>query len=202
VIVLVGPPGAGKTTNLVKLAVSYGLAQGKSVHFISVDNYRIGGADQLRTFAGILGAGFQALETVRGLDTAIEEARSKDLIFVDTPGFSRATWEEAAELESWLRSHPQVDTHLVVPASMNAADLRQVVDRFRALQPGKLLFTRLDETEAWGTVVSESLRTALPLAFLSTGQSIPEDIEAASPKRMIQASLARFAPVAAESMAA
>ena len=120
-----------------------GSPKGKSVQLVSIDNYRIGGADQLRSFAGILGVGFQAFETVLGLDAAIDEVRAKDLVFIDTPGFSASTWEESAELRSWLASHPRVDTHLVVPASMNAADLQQVIDRFQVFRPAKLLFTRL-----------------------------------------------------------
>src|SRR5262249_4224449 len=59
----VGPPGAGKTTTLAKLAVRNGLLQGRRVRLISADSQRVGGADQLRTFAAILGVGFQAVES-------------------------------------------------------------------------------------------------------------------------------------------
>ena len=56
---LVGPPGAGKTTTLAKLAVQHGLTARRPVQLLSMDDYRVAGADQLRSYAAILGAGFQ-----------------------------------------------------------------------------------------------------------------------------------------------
>ena len=64
IVALVGPPGSGKTTTLVKLAVNYGLAARRPVLLLSMDTYRVAAADQLRSYAAILGVGFQLLETV------------------------------------------------------------------------------------------------------------------------------------------
>src|ERR1039457_4360206 len=58
---LVGPPGSGKTTTLVKLAVNYGLAARRPVLLLSLDTHRVAAADQLRSYAAILGVGFQLL---------------------------------------------------------------------------------------------------------------------------------------------
>ena len=88
IVALVGPPGSGKTTTLVKLAVNYGLAARRPVLLLSMDTYRVAAADQLRSYAAILGVGFQLLETVSSLAQAIEENRGKELIFIDTPGLA------------------------------------------------------------------------------------------------------------------
>ena len=88
IVALAGPPGSGKTTTLVKLAVNYGLAARRGVLLLSMDTHRVGAADQLRTYAAILGVGFQVLETVGALAQTIEECRGKELIFLDTPGLS------------------------------------------------------------------------------------------------------------------
>ena len=183
-IALVGPPGAGKTTTLVKLAVAYGLRARRSVHLLSVDSCRIGAAEQLRAYAAILGVGFQSLETTRALDQAIFEHRTKSLILVDTPGLSASSLEDGGDLGKWLREHADVDTHLVLPASMRRADLERMVEAFSIFQPGKLLFTRLDETEAWGQIFSLAACTRKPISFLAFGQLIPEDLEPATACRI------------------
>ena len=87
VTALVGPPGTGKTTTLVKLAVVEGLRAGRSVRLISADTQRIGGADQLRTFATILGVPFQAVDSSSALAQAIDAAASADIVLIDTPGY-------------------------------------------------------------------------------------------------------------------
>src|ERR1700691_4387532 len=85
-VALVGPPGAGKTTTLAKLAVAWGLTERRPIALVSMDDFRVGGADQLRSYAAILGAGFQALESVGALAQALDEHRGKRLVLSDTPG--------------------------------------------------------------------------------------------------------------------
>jgi flagellar biosynthesis protein FlhF len=186
IVALVGPPGAGKTTTLVKLAIHYGLAGRRPVLLISADNYRVAAGEQLRYFATILGVGFQALETVGALAQTIEENRSKDLILIDTPGFGFQDIDNAAPLAEFLSSRNDVDTHLVLQSSMKSADLSRVADAFEIFRPGKLLFTRLDETASFGPLFSEAVRTGKPLSFFATGQRIPEDLETAGTGRMVE----------------
>src|SRR5437868_5242922 len=62
-VALVGPPGSGKTATLVKLAVQYGVASRKVSQILTLDTQRVGASDQLRSYAAILGVGFQVLET-------------------------------------------------------------------------------------------------------------------------------------------
>ncbi len=186
IAVLVGPSGAGKTTALVKLAVREGLQKGRSVQLISVDNYRVGGAEQLRSFATILGVAFQYVETPLALSHALRECRRKDLILIDTPGYGPAEAQEAAELAGFLAGRDEIDVHLVLTASTRSADLRRVAERFEPFRPQKLLFTRLDETEAYGGLWSLAARTGKPVSFLSAGQRIPEDLEPASVNRIVE----------------
>lgn len=185
VVALVGPPGSGKTTTLVKLAVAYGLKSRRPVQLLSADMWRIGGAEQLRSYAAILGVGFQALETPRALTQALEEHRHKDLILIDTPGHSQRDMDAAEDLAHVLKSHPEVDTHLTLSASMKSADLKNAVDRHERFGPAKLLFTRLDETASLGTVLNESARTGKPISFMTDGQRIPEDMREATKDRIL-----------------
>jgi flagellar biosynthesis protein FlhF len=196
---LVGPCGAGKTATLVKLAVMHGLSARRPTQVISMDTYRVAAYEQLRSYAGIIGVGFQALATPGALAQALEEHRRKGLILIDTPGFGPGDMDAAAELASFLKSRPDVDTHLVLTASTRSADLSRVVDRYEIFGPRKLLFTRLDETESFGPIWSEAVRTAKAVSFLSAGQRVPEDLEQAAPERIVDLVLR---PAAAGAVAA
>ena len=186
VVALVGPPGAGKTTTLVKLAVAHGLACRRPVLLASVDTYRVAAADQLRSYAAILGVGFQLLETVGVLAQTLEENQGKELIFIDTPGCGFAELDTARDLARFLAARDDIDTHLVLSSSMKSADLSRVIDGFEMFRPARLLFTKLDETTAAGPILNETVRTGKPLSFFATGQCIPEDLEAATPGRLTE----------------
>jgi flagellar biosynthesis protein FlhF len=186
IVALVGPPGAGKTTTLVKLAVNYGLASRRPVLLLSADTYRVAAAEQLRSFATILGVGFQVVETVAALAQAIEENRGKELIFIDTPGLAAGDVADFAGLAQFLSTRSDIDSQMVVSSSMKSADLSRVVDSFEAFRPQRLIFTKLDETGSFGPIFNESVRTGKPLSFFATGQRVPEDLEAASRSRLAE----------------
>jgi flagellar biosynthesis protein FlhF len=193
IVALVGPPGSGKTTTLVKLAVNYGLAARRPTLVLSLDTYRVAAADQLRTYAAILGVGFQVLENPNALAQAIEEHRGKELIFLDTPGLGFADLDAGAGLARFLSSRQDIDTHLVLPASMKGGDLARMIDAYQIFAPQKLLFTKIDETASFGPIVNETVRTGKPVSFLAIGQRIPEDLEAATAANLAAMALSRGA---------
>jgi flagellar biosynthesis protein FlhF len=186
VIALVGPPGAGKTTTLIKLAARYGAGSRSLPQIITTDVFRIAAVDQLRALASILGIGCEVAETPLALAQALEEHGAKELVFIDTPGLANGEMEDGGDLARIIATHPEIDTHLVLPASMKLADMRRVIERYAIFHPDKLLFTRLDETERYGALISEPSRCGLPVSFLASGQQIPDDLEPATKARMIE----------------
>jgi flagellar biosynthesis protein FlhF len=150
-----------------------------------LDTYRIAATEPLRTYASILGVGFQPLEAGFGLRQALTEFRHKDLILIDTPGFGPRDAEASSELASLLVGHPEIEVQLILAATTQSADLTAAVDRFEIFRPAKLLFTRVDETSAFGPAFSEAARTGKPISFLATGQQVPEDLEEATKSRVV-----------------
>ncbi|HSW50524.1 MAG TPA: hypothetical protein VLH09_10130 [Bryobacteraceae bacterium] len=177
---VIGPPGAGKTTTLAKLAVACGLRRRRSVQMLSLDTYRIASSEPLRTYAGILGTGFQAFASTQALQQALGGSPRRDLVLIDTPGFGPRDMDAAAEVAALFASRPEIDVHLVLPATMKSADLTCAVDRFEMFRPSKLLFTRVDETATFGPAFSEAARNTRPISFLATGQQVPEDLREAT----------------------
>jgi flagellar biosynthesis GTPase FlhF len=186
IVALVGPPGVGKTTTLIKLAARYGLTSIKPAQILSADVYRIAAADQLHTLAAILGIGCGIAETAGALAQMLEEHRSKDLVFVDTPGLACADMDDAADLAHLIASHPEIDTHLVLPAFMRASDMARMISQYAMFAPRKLLFTCIDETGSHADMVREAARSRLPVSFLASGQQIPDDLEPADKDRLAE----------------
>ncbi|MGA2595741.1 MAG: hypothetical protein ABSH09_01890 [Bryobacteraceae bacterium] len=175
--VFVGPPGVGKSTVIAKLAVQQCLSQRRTVRIVSIDTDRVGGHERLRMYAGIMGIGFTAANSFAELRDALHETRGKDYALLDTPGFSAGDSAAANDLAAALEGIDGREVHLVLPASMKCADLATCSDFYSVFKPGRLLFTKLDETASVGSIVSEALRLGKPLSFFSTGQGVPEDLE-------------------------
>jgi flagellar biosynthesis protein FlhF len=180
----IGPPGAGKTTTLAKVAATYGLARRASTLVLTCDVRRIAAADQLRTLCGILGVGLEVVETPEVLEHALLEHRNKALILIDTPGCSSRDMAELEEFAAFLANRSEIEKHLVLPASMKNEDLSRVTDTYAIFAYTHLAFSRIDETSTFGCVLNETRRTGRPVSFLCGGPNVPEDLEEADSDRL------------------
>ena len=186
ILVFAGPPGSGKTTTLTKIAIQECLAHRIQVRIISVDPYRVASHEKLRSFAGILGTGFTAASSMREFIEAVDEFRGKNLLLIDTPGYSANDFEGSRDLSGFLGRLSNKEVHLVLPASMKRADLARSVRRFQEFKPDFLLFTKLDETESFGAIISTAIEAAKPISYFASGQAIPDDLEAANLEALLE----------------
>ncbi|HVX64953.1 MAG TPA: hypothetical protein VHA11_00045 [Bryobacteraceae bacterium] len=187
VVALVGPPGAGKTSALIKLAVTVGGASERPLHLISADAWRIGAGEQLHTYASILGITIDTADTPAAVRQAIEANRHKEMILVDTPGLSGADFDLLDDLAGLLARRTDIDKLLVLPATMRSRDLKRCLRNYERFRPDKLLFTHLDETDAFGAMCSAAIAAGIPMAYFSAGQQVPEDLEPASSEKLLDA---------------
>jgi flagellar biosynthesis protein FlhF len=183
IVMLVGPTGAGKTTTIAKLAARAALIDGRRVGLVTLDNYRVGGIEQIRTFADLIGVPVQVAESPAALAGLLDP--SHELTLIDTAGRSprdRAAIEELALHIEGL----DIEVHLVIPAGSSAAQVDELIQRYSALAPVRLLFTKLDECDRAPELALAPARTRLPITWVTTGQAVPEDIEQPSPARVLE----------------
>jgi flagellar biosynthesis protein FlhF len=187
VVALVGPPGAGKTAMIAKFAVKYGLSGRKPALLLSLDTLRVAASEQLRWYASILGMGFQVVSTNCALAQTLEEHRNKELVLIDTAGLTARELEGGSDDADYLAGRADIQKHLVLPASIRAADMARVSSVYRrAFQPSRLIFTRMDEAGVCGPVLCEAARSGLPISFFGAGQRVPEDFEPAQKATLLQ----------------
>ncbi len=184
VVAFVGPTGVGKTTTLAKLAVSGKYHYHKKIALISADTYRMAALEHLNTFAGIAQLPMSAVYTPEELRAAIEAHRDCDLILIDTAGRGQKDEDHIAELKQILAAAERVEVHLVLPANMKGADLLAMARRFDVLPVHNLIVSKVDETKTLGSLLNVLDKIGKPISYLTTGQSIPEDIELANPHRL------------------
>ncbi len=184
VVALVGPTGVGKTTTIAKLAANYRLREKRRVGLITVDTYRIAAVEQLRTYADIIDLPMKVVATPREMREAMQEFSSLDLVLMDTAGRSPRDEVKIQELKTFLGEAEVDEVHLVLSAVASAATLTQTAERFGTAGTTSLILTKLDEATAVGNLLPLVRSSKLPVSYITNGQSVPDDIEAADARRL------------------
>lgn len=186
IVALVGPTGVGKTTTIAKLAALYTKGRKAKVALVTIDTFRVGAVEQLKTYSRIMGVPLEVASTPRELESALSKHQDKDLILVDTVGRSPRDQEMLEGLRAMLDSSYTIETHLCVAATIRERELKAIVESFGVLGINRLLVTKLDESCSFGAIVNLQTEKKLPLSYLTRGQRVPEDIEPASGRKVAE----------------
>jgi flagellar biosynthesis protein FlhF len=177
----VGPPGAGKTTTIAKIAAQERARRGHKLNLLAADGFRVGAVEQLRLYADIIGSSFAVARTPAEIERSILTTRGT--VLVDTAGRSVRD-PRAQEVVSMLSGLPGVRTHLVMPAAASVRDLRNVLDAYGEKGPNRVVLTRVDEADSVSPLMHVLHERGLKVSYLGTGQRVPEDLERATPARL------------------
>ena len=189
IVLFIGPTGVGKTTTIAKLAGRYCVEEKKKVALLTADTYRIAAAEQLRTYANILETPFRIIYTPEELQAAVEDYWDCDYIFIDTAGRSHQNTdqlEKMKEMVAALKKPENYQVFLVLSATTKYRDLQKIADCYGKIADFELIFTKLDETEAVGNLLNMKLYTDAPIAYVTCGQNVPDDMEAFNPQKTVK----------------
>jgi flagellar biosynthesis protein FlhF len=188
VAVLVGPTGVGKTTTIAKLAAIHALDYGRKVALLSLDTYRIGAIQQLRTYAELMNLPLLTATNTDEVADALEQFAGYDLVLIDTIGRGQRDEEHLQEMRQALLPVKGV-VYLTLSATADSATLLDAAQRFNLFEPDAIILTKLDEAVRVGNCINLALRRALPFAYFTTGQRVPEDITLADAHALTCAAL-------------
>lgn len=186
VVALVGPAGVGKTTTWAKLAARDALLNGLKVGLVTTDTMRIGGVEQARAYAAAMEVPFFIAGDPAAARNAAAATAQLDQVYVDTPGLSPLEQDEMEALSGLFGRLGVSGVDLLLPATGEIKGLKAALRRFAPLAPGRLGFTRLDEAAALGGMLTAALESGLPVAYLSRGPRVPDDLEDATPGRWLE----------------
>jgi flagellar biosynthesis protein FlhF len=177
VIAMVGPAGMGKTTTLAKLAARYVLKYGsQSVALVSMDSFRIGAQEQLKTLGRILNVSVTQVGPGQSLVQALEPLLRKRVVLIDTAGLQASDPALRMQLESLAGRGINARNYLVLATTSQKQVLSAAYHSYKRCGLAGCILTKLDETACLGEVLSLAISQELPIAYLTDGPRIPDDL--------------------------
>ncbi|MDV5860961.1 flagellar biosynthesis protein FlhF [Pseudomonas mendocina] len=178
VIALVGPAGMGKTTTLAKLAARYVLKYGaQQVALVSMDSFRIGAQEQLKTLGRILGVSVTQIDPGQSLLQAMAPLSKKRVVLIDTAGLPGNDPALRLQLESLAAPRIRAKNYLVLAATSQSQVLKAAYHSYKRCGLAGCILTKLDEAASLGEVLGLAIGQQLPVAYVADGPRIPDDLQ-------------------------
>jgi flagellar biosynthesis GTPase FlhF len=178
-VAFVGSAGSGKTRCAAGLAAAYAAASALPVVCLTLASLDRGA--ELATLLEAHGVEVEPHATSESAAKRIEALRGEALVVLDTPGVSPGDAGAIAELAALLSSLALDETQLVIPATLSAVAVQELVERLAPLRPNGVAMTHADATGHVGAVVELACATRLPLAYVNEGLALPGALRPADP---------------------
>ncbi len=186
-IMMIGPPGTGKTVACAKLAARVALAytpdneEDLPVNLVAADPVRVGAVEQLKMYAERLGANLYVAAEPSALAAALTQCRKNEMVLIDTPGTNPFNLEELARIVE-LAEAMDLEPVMVLGAGRDAEEAAEVATAFRPVGPKRLLITGYDVARRLGSMLAAADACGLALSNVGRSPQITDGFEALSPK--------------------
>lgn len=185
VLMFIGPTGVGKTTTMAKLGAIFSLREGYRVSFVTIDNYRIAATEQLKKYAEIMKIPVHVVNDQKAFREVIEHEKA-EIIMVDTSGRSHKNDLKISEIKSYADTiEYDFEKILCVSANTKKHDLASVFKSFDKVNFTSVIVTKVDETAFIGNVLDLADKYKKPIAYYTSGQEVPNDIDVADPEKLV-----------------
>lgn len=184
--IILGPTGTGKTTTIAKIGALYSLQSEdeyrRSVHFVTLDDYRVGAAEQLKAFGNSLNIQVDLARGEQDMYRIIKKTEDVDVVLVDTVGRSPKDKELLFRMNTMLSLIAPDDKkmYIALSGSMKSEDIINSVEMYSSYPLQSIIITKVDETQSIGNILSVAYEKNLPILFFTDGQHVPVDIHKAS----------------------
>lgn len=185
-IMMVGPTGVGKTTTIAKLA-ALAVREKKRAAIINLDAYRIGAPEQIRIYARILGIPLHRASNLKELREGLERfSADRELVFIDTTGRNPRDEGYINELslicsdigkDKEISERLPLETHLLINTNSDSGFMIEAYRYYSRLPLTYIALTKIDEAVRFGNIYNMIMTYEKPVAYITTGQKVPDDIE-------------------------
>jgi flagellar biosynthesis protein FlhF len=173
---VIGPTGVGKTTTLAKMAAEAVIDKRMKIGFITTDTYRIAAIEQLKTYAGLLNVPVEVVYKLEDYNKAIDKFKDFDHVFIDTAGRNFREQKYVEDMRKIIDFERDMETFLVLSLTSKETDMKDIIAQFSSIDISRYIFTKLDETSSYGSMMNIIKETQRGIAYITTGQDVPEDI--------------------------
>ncbi|MCY1205580.1 Signal recognition particle 54 kDa protein [compost metagenome] len=195
VIALVGPAGMGKTTTLAKLAARYVLKYGaQNVALVSMDSFRIGAQEQIKTLGRILDVPVTLVDPGQSLTQAVAPLARKRVVLIDTAGLPTNDPALAMQLEALASRAINAKNYLVMAATSQSQVLKAAYHSYKRCGLAGCIITKADEAASLGEVLGLAIGQHLPVAYLADGPRIPDDLQVPRSHQLVSRAVSLQAP--------
>ena len=185
---LIGTTGVGKTTSTAKLAAAFATRHGAgNLGLITLDAYRVGAQEQLRTYGRILGVPVHTAHDRASLEDLLELLSGKKMVLIDTAGMAQRDARTRELLD--MLSHRAINRLLVVNASAQGETIEDQLTAYAANSCRGIILSKLDEAVKLGPALDSLIRHKLKVLAIANGQRVPEDWHRLSANALVARSL-------------